>query len=120
MVHLAAQAGARYSLTSPNAHVQGSLVGFVHMLDGCRQADVEHLVYASSSSVHGANTTMPVSVHHNVDHPLRLDAASKKAIELMEHTNSYLFGRRSTGLRFFTVYGPWGRLVVGRSRPGPG
>jgi UDP-glucuronate 4-epimerase len=109
VVHLAAQAGVRHSLTNPSAYVQSNLVGFGHVLEGCRHAGVEHLVYASSSSVYGANTTMPFSVHHNVDHPLSLYAASKKANELMAHTYSHLFGLPTTGLRFFTVYGPWGR-----------
>ncbi len=109
VVHLAAQAGVRYSLTNPGAYVQSNLVGFGHVLEGCRHADVEHLVYASSSSVYGANTRMPFSVHDNVDHPVSLYAASKKANELMAHTYSHLFALPTTGLRFFTVYGPWGR-----------
>lgn len=109
VVHLAAQAGVRYSLTNPHAYVESNLVGFLHVLEGCRQHGVEHLVYASSSSVYGANTRMPFSVHHNVDHPLSLYAASKKANELMAHTYSHLYGLPTTGLRFFTVYGPWGR-----------
>jgi len=109
VVHLAAQAGVRYSLTNPHAYVESNLVGFMHVLEGCRHHGVEHLVYASSSSVYGANTRMPFSVHHNVDHPLSLYAASKKANELMAHTYSHLYGLPTTGLRFFTVYGPWGR-----------
>jgi len=109
VVHLAAQAGVRYSLTNPHAYVDSNLVGFVNILEGCRHGQVEHLVYASSSSVYGANTTMPFSVHDNVDHPLSLYAASKKANELMAHTYSHLYGLPTTGLRFFTVYGPWGR-----------
>lgn len=109
VVHLAAQAGVRYSLQNPHAYVESNLVGFLHVLEGCRQHGVEHLVYASSSSVYGANTRMPFSVHHNVDHPLSLYAASKKANELMAHTYSHLYGLPTTGLRFFTVYGPWGR-----------
>jgi UDP-glucuronate 4-epimerase len=109
VVHLAAQAGVRYSLQNPHAYVESNLVGFLHILEGCRHQGVEHLVYASSSSVYGANTRMPFSVHHNVDHPLSLYAASKKANELMAHTYSHLYGLPTTGLRFFTVYGPWGR-----------
>ena len=109
VVHLAAQAGVRYSLTNPHAYVESNLVGFINILEGCRHNGVEHLVYASSSSVYGANTTMPFSVHHNVDHPLSLYAASKKANELMAHTYSHLYKLPTTGLRFFTVYGPWGR-----------
>jgi UDP-glucuronate 4-epimerase len=109
VVNLAAQAGVRYSIENPMAYVESNLVGFAHVLEGCRQHDVEHLVYASSSSVYGANTVMPFSVHHNVDHPLSLYAASKKANELMAHTYSHLYGLPTTGLRFFTVYGPWGR-----------
>lgn len=109
VIHLAAQAGVRYSLSHPHAYVESNLVGFLHVLEGCRHHGVEHLVYASSSSVYGANTRMPFSVHHNVDHPLSLYAASKKANELMAHTYSHLYGLPSTGLRFFTVYGPWGR-----------
>ncbi len=109
VVHLAAQAGVRYSLQNPHAYVESNLVGFLHVLEGCRHHGVEHLVYASSSSVYGANTRMPFSVHHNVDHPLSLYAASKKANELMAHTYSHLYGLPTTGLRFFTVYGPWGR-----------
>lgn len=109
VVHLAAQAGVRYSLKNPHAYVDSNLVGFVNMLEGCRHNAVEHLVYASSSSVYGANTQMPFSVHHNVDHPVSLYAASKKANELMAHTYSHLYQLPTTGLRFFTVYGPWGR-----------
>jgi UDP-glucuronate 4-epimerase len=109
VVHLAAQAGVRYSLENPHAYVDANLVGFMNILEGCRHHGVEHLVYASSSSVYGANTTMPFSVHHNVDHPLSLYAATKKANELMAHTYSHLFRLPTTGLRFFTVYGPWGR-----------
>lgn len=109
VIHLAAQAGVRYSLTHPHAYVESNLVGFLHVLEGCRRQGVEHLVYASSSSVYGANTRMPFSVHDNVDHPLSLYAASKKANELMAHTYSHLYGLPTTGLRFFTVYGPWGR-----------
>jgi len=109
VIHLAAQAGVRYSLTNPHAYVESNLVGFMNILEGCRHHGVEHLVYASSSSVYGANTRMPFSVHHNVDHPLSLYAASKKANELMAHTYSHLYRLPTTGLRFFTVYGPWGR-----------
>lgn len=109
VVHLAAQAGVRYSIENPNAYVDANLVGFMNILEGCRHNDVKHLVYASSSSVYGANEAMPFSVHDNVDHPLSLYAASKKANELMAHTYSHLYGMPTTGLRFFTVYGPWGR-----------
>jgi UDP-glucuronate 4-epimerase len=109
VVNLAAQAGVRYSIENPLAYVDSNLVGFAHILEGCRHNGVEHLVYASSSSVYGANTTMPFSVHDNVDHPLSLYAASKKANELMAHTYSHLYRIPTTGLRFFTVYGPWGR-----------
>ncbi|HXG19962.1 MAG TPA: NAD-dependent epimerase [Methylomirabilota bacterium] len=109
VVHLAAQAGVRYSLTNPHTYVDSNLVGFLHILEGCRQHDVQHLVYASSSSVYGANTKMPFSIHDNVDHPVSLYAASKKANELMAHTYSHLYNLPTTGLRFFTVYGPWGR-----------
>ncbi|MBT8145689.1 MAG: NAD-dependent epimerase [Gammaproteobacteria bacterium] len=109
VVNLAAQAGVRYSLTHPQAYVSANLAGFVNILEGCRHNQVEHLIYASSSSVYGANTNMPFSVHHNVDHPVSLYAASKKANELMAHTYSHLFSLPTTGLRFFTVYGPWGR-----------
>ncbi|WP_404362139.1 NAD-dependent epimerase [Marinobacter sp.] len=109
VVHLAAQAGVRYSIENPNAYVDANLVGFMNILEGCRHNRVEHLVYASSSSVYGANEAMPFSVHDNVDHPLSLYAASKKANELMAHTYSHLYQLPTTGLRFFTVYGPWGR-----------
>lgn len=109
VVNLAAQAGVRYSIENPMAYVDTNLTGFANILEGCRHYGAEHLVYASSSSVYGANTSMPFSVHHNVDHPLSLYAASKKANELMAHTYSHLYGLPSTGLRFFTVYGPWGR-----------
>jgi UDP-glucuronate 4-epimerase len=109
VVHLAAQAGVRYSLENPHAYVDANLQGFINILEGCRHQGVRHLVYASSSSVYGANTRMPFSVHDNVDHPLSLYAASKKANELMAHTYSRLYGLPTTGLRFFTVYGPWGR-----------
>jgi len=109
VVNLAAQAGVRYSLENPHAYVDTNLVGFVNILEGCRHNGVEHLVYASSSSVYGSNTRMPFSVHHNVDHPVSLYAASKKANELMAHTYSHLYCLPTTGLRFFTVYGPWGR-----------
>ena len=109
VVNLAAQAGVRYSLTNPHAYVDANLVAFVNVLEGCRHNGVAHLVYASSSSVYGANTEMPFSVHDNVDHPLSLYAATKKANELMAHTYSHLYGLPTTGLRFFTVYGPWGR-----------
>jgi len=109
VVNLAAQAGVRYSLTNPHAYVDSNLVGFVNLLEACRHHEVEHLVYASSSSVYGANTKTPFSVHDNVDHPLSLYAASKKANELMAHTYSHLYRLPTTGLRFFTVYGPWGR-----------
>lgn len=109
VVNLAAQAGVRYSLTNPHAYVESNLVGFTNILEGCRHRKVPHLVYASSSSVYGANEAMPFSVHDNVDHPLSLYAASKKANELMAHTYSHLYGLPTTGLRFFTVYGPWGR-----------
>jgi UDP-glucuronate 4-epimerase len=109
VIHLAAQAGVRYSLKNPHAYVDSNLVGFVNMLEGCRHAKVEHLVYASSSSVYGGNTKLPFSEHDNVDHPVSLYAATKKANELMAHTYSHLYGLPTTGLRFFTVYGPWGR-----------
>ena len=109
VVNLAAQAGVRYSLVNPHAYVESNLVGFVNILEGCRHNNVGHLVFASSSSVYGANTKMPFSVHHNVDHPVSLYAASKKANELMAHTYSHLYDLKCTGLRFFTVYGPWGR-----------
>jgi UDP-glucuronate 4-epimerase len=109
VVNLAAQAGVRYSLENPLAYIKSNIVGFAHILEGCRHHGVEHLVYASSSSVYGANITMPFSVHHNVDHPLSLYAASKKSNELMAHSYSHLYDLPTTGLRFFTVYGPWGR-----------
>jgi UDP-glucuronate 4-epimerase len=109
VVNLAAQAGVRYSLQNPQAYVSSNLVGFVNILEACRHHNVEHLVYASSSSVYGANTSMPFSVHNNVDHPLSLYAASKKANELLAHTYSHLYRLPTTRLRFFTVYGPWGR-----------
>ena len=109
VVHLAAQAGVRYSIEDPHAYVDSNLVGFLNILEGCRATDVEHLVYASSSSVYGANTKLPFSVADAVDHPVSLYAATKKANELMAHTYSHLFGLPTTGLRFFTVYGPWGR-----------
>ena len=109
VINLAAQAGVRYSIENPLAYVNSNIVGFANILEGCRHNKVEHLVYASSSSVYGANTTMPFSVHDNVDHPLSIYAASKKANELMAHTYSHLYNLPTTGLRFFTVYGPWGR-----------
>ncbi len=109
VINLAAQAGVRYSLVNPHSYVDTNLVGFVNILEGCRHTKVKHLVYASSSSVYGANTKMPFTVHHNVDHPVSLYAASKKANELMAHSYSHLYGLPTTGLRFFTVYGPWGR-----------
>ena len=109
VVNLAAQAGVRYSLKHPHAYIDSNIVGFTNILEGCRHNNVEHLVYASSSSVYGANTQMPFSIHHNVDHPVSLYAASKKANELMAHTYSHLYALPTTGLRFFTVYGPWGR-----------
>jgi len=109
VVNLAAQAGVRYSIENPLAYIDSNILGFAHILEGCRHSGIEHLVYASSSSVYGANTTMPFSVCHNVDHPLSLYAASKKSNELMAHTYSHLFNLPTTGLRFFTVYGPWGR-----------
>ncbi|MFT4059316.1 MAG: NAD-dependent epimerase [Legionella sp.] len=109
VIHLAAQAGVRYSLQNPHAYVDSNLVGFINILEGCRHHQIEHLTYASSSSVYGANKTMPFSVHDNVDHPLSLYAATKKANELMAHTYSHLYQLPTTGLRFFTVYGPWGR-----------
>lgn len=109
VVNLAAQAGVRYSIENPLAYIDSNIVGFAHILEGCRNNDVKHLVYASSSSVYGANTAIPFSIHQNVDHPLSLYAASKKANELMAHTYSNLYGLHTTGLRFFTVYGPWGR-----------
>jgi UDP-glucuronate 4-epimerase len=109
VIHLAAQAGVRYSLTNPHAYVSSNVVGFLNILEECRHRKIEHLVYASSSSVYGANTKMPFSVHDNVDHPLSLYAATKKANELMAHSYSHLYRLPVTGLRFFTVYGPWGR-----------
>ena len=109
VINLAAQAGVRYSIENPLAYVDTNIVGFAHILEGCRHNKVGHLVFASSSSVYGANTTMPFSVHDNVDHPLSIYAASKKANELMAHTYSHLYDLPTTGLRFFTVYGPWGR-----------
>lgn len=109
VIHLAAQAGVRYSLQNPHAYVDSNLVGFMNILEGCRHGKVGHLVYASSSSVYGGNTLMPFSEHHSVDHPVSLYAATKKANELMAHTYSHLYGLPTTGLRFFTVYGPWGR-----------
>ncbi|MEO0394371.1 MAG: NAD-dependent epimerase [Cyanobacteria bacterium P01_A01_bin.137] len=109
VVHLAAQAGVRYSLENPHAYADSNLVGFVNILEGCRHHPVKHLVFASSSSVYGANRQLPHAVSHNVDHPLSLYAATKKANELMAHTYSHLYGLPTTGLRFFTVYGPWGR-----------
>ncbi|MDX1571573.1 MAG: NAD-dependent epimerase [Xanthomonadales bacterium] len=109
VIHLAAQPGVRYSLENPGAYIDSNIVGFGHVLEGCRHGDVEHLVYASSSSVYGANTRMPFSVHQNVDHPVSLYAATKKANELLAHSYSHLYRLPTTGLRFFTVYGPWGR-----------
>jgi len=109
VIHLAAQAGVRYSLKNPHAYADSNLVGFMNVLEGCRHSGAEHLVYASSSSVYGANTKMPFSIHHNVDHPVSLYAATKKANELMAHAYSHLYSLPTTGLRFFTVYGPWGR-----------
>jgi len=109
VVNLAAQAGVRYSIENPHAYIESNIVGYLNILEGCRHNNVEHLVYASSSSVYGANESMPFSVHDNVDHPLSLYAASKKSNELMAHTYSNLYNLPTTGLRFFTVYGPWGR-----------
>jgi len=109
IVHLAAQAGVRYSLENPHAYLDSNLAGFINILEGCRHTRVEHLVYASSSSVYGGNTRLPFSEHDNIDHPVSLYAATKKANELMAHTYSHLFRLPTTGLRFFTVYGPWGR-----------
>ena len=109
VVHLAAQAGVRYSLVNPHAYIDSNIVGFTNILEGCRHGGVQHLVYASSSSVYGGNTAMPFSEHDNIDHPVSLYAATKKANELMAHTYSHLYGLPTTGLRFFTVYGPWGR-----------
>jgi UDP-glucuronate 4-epimerase len=109
VIHLAAQAGVRYSLQNPHAYIDSNIVGFMNVLEGCRHSKVQHLVYASSSSVYGGNTKMPFSEHDSVDHPVSMYAATKKANELMAHTYSHLFGLPTTGLRFFTVYGPWGR-----------
>ena len=109
VIHLAAQAGVRYSIENPHAYVNSNLTGFMNILEGCRHCDVQHLVYASSSSVYGANTAKPFSIHQNVDHPLSLYGATKKSNELMAHTYAHLYGLPVTGLRFFTVYGPWGR-----------
>ena len=109
VIHLAAQAGVRYSLQNPHAYVDSNIVGFMNILEGCRHSQVQHLVYASSSSVYGGNTKMPFSEHDSVDHPVSMYAATKKANELMAHTYSHLFNLPTTGLRFFTVYGPWGR-----------
>jgi UDP-glucuronate 4-epimerase len=109
VINLAAQAGVRYSLENPHAYIDSNIVGFTNLLESCRHNEVGHLVYASTSSVYGMNTSMPFSVHDNVDHPISLYAASKKANELMAHTYSHLYGLPTTGLRFFTVYGPWGR-----------
>ncbi|MEM7768898.1 MAG: NAD-dependent epimerase [Cyanobacteria bacterium P01_A01_bin.37] len=109
VVHMAAQAGVRYSIENPHAYIDSNVVGFLNVLEGCRACKVDHLVFASSSSVYGANRTMPFSVHHNVDHPVSLYAATKKSNELMAHTYSHLYEIPTTGLRFFTVYGPWGR-----------
>lgn len=109
VIHLAAQAGVRYSLVNPQAYIDANIVGFTNILEGCRHSQVQHLVYASSSSVYGGNTNMPFSESRSVDHPVSLYAATKKANELMAHTYSHLFGIPTTGLRFFTVYGPWGR-----------
>ena len=109
VVNLAAQAGVRYSIENPHSYIESNIVGFLHILEGCRHHGVQHLVYASTSSVYGANTNMPFSVHQNVDHPLSLYAATKKSNELMAHTYASLYNLPVTGLRFFTVYGPWGR-----------
>lgn len=109
VINLAAQAGVRYSLQNPHAYINSNLLGFINILEGCRHTHVQHLVYASSSSVYGANTSLPFSIHHNVDHPVSLYAATKKANELMAHSYSSLYGIPTTGLRFFSVYGPWGR-----------
>ncbi len=109
VIHLAAQAGVRYSLQNPHAYIDSNVVGFMNILEGCRHSQVQHLVYASSSSVYGGNTRMPFSEHDSVDHPVSMYAATKKANELMAHTYSHLFNLPTTGLRFFTVYGPWGR-----------
>ncbi len=109
VVHLAAQAGVRYSLTNPHAYTESNIEGFINILEGCRRRNIEHMVYASSSSVYGGNTHMPFSIHDNVDHPVSLYAATKKANELMAHCYAHLYRLPCTGLRFFTVYGPWGR-----------
>ena len=109
VIHLAAQAGVRYSLTNPHSYIDSNMMGFLNILEGCRNNGVQHLVYASSSSVYGSNTTMPFSERHNIDHPISLYAATKKANELMAHSYSHLYNLPTTGLRFFTVYGPWGR-----------
>jgi len=109
VVHLAAQAGVRYSIENPHSYIFSNIVGFLHILEGCRKIGVQHLIFASTSSVYGANTKMPFSVHQNVDHPVSLYAATKKANELMAHAYASLYSIPSTGLRFFTVYGPWGR-----------
>lgn len=109
VIHLAAQAGVRYSLTNPHAYIDANITGFTNILEGCRHNAVEHLAYASSSSVYGGNTALPFNEHQNIDHPVSLYAATKKANELMAHTYSHLFRLPTTGLRFFTVYGPWGR-----------
>jgi len=109
VINLAAQAGVRYSIENPHAYINSNIVGFLNILEGCRHNNISHLIYASSSSVYGANKTIPFSVHHNVDHPLSLYAASKKSNELMAHTYSSLYNLPTTGLRFFSVYGPWGR-----------
>ena len=109
VIHLAAQAGVRYSLTNPHAYIDANVMGFTNVLEGCRHNGISHLVYASSSSVYGYNTSLPFSEHDNIDHPISLYAATKKANELMAHTYSHLYGLPTTGLRFFTVYGPWGR-----------
>ena len=109
VINLAAQAGVRYSIENPHAYVESHVLGFLNILEGCRHGKVDHLIFASSSSVYGLNTLMPFAVHHNVDHPISLYAATKKANELMAHTYSYLYGVPASGLRFFTVYGPWGR-----------
>ena len=114
VIHLAAQAGVRYSLENPEAYVDSNLVGFLTILEGCRHHQVPHLVYASTSSVYGANTRQPFSPHHGVDHPVSLYAATKRANELMAHTYSHLYRLPTTGLRFFTVYGPWGRPDMAR------
>jgi UDP-glucuronate 4-epimerase len=109
VINLAAQAGVRYSITNPEAYIESNIVGFLNILEACRHNEIEHLVYASSSSVYGMNGSMPFSIHDNVDHPISLYAASKKSNELMAHTYSHLYNLPTTGLRFFTVYGPWGR-----------